>query len=492
MNIISRTKKDFKDFIGRPTEDLGRWGRFLVFQLRVWPMCVKLLLRNRAGQQSAALAYHTLFGIVPLAIVVLMVFQMIPGTTDIGREVRSFIYEQANLTDIKLQLGEDGSPVVLTDKINELTEGFMEGLNKGLLTLFSGAIVILAALGLLITIEKAFNHIWHVTKGRDMIQRIINYWALLTLGPLLLGLGIFAGTRMLFLQAGLYQQVMDYLQPVIGFVISLVAMFLLYKMMPNTHVHYRAALYGAAVASLLWSLAKWGFGMYITQTVVYSKVYGVIGLIPLGVLWVYITWMIVLFGLQLTYTTQHLQRLTSEELRDVQHGGEYFMINDFAIIRMLEYIMDEFEHKRAPVMPQAVCRRLKLPREFGEDVLEHLVDQGLLLKTSDPYEGYAPATDGGNITLREIAEASLRGSFVQREIDRPGKLKDIMDDYHRQLARHTLDDILSRDAESLSAHRMPEPGPEEGTQAPSNADAPGAPDEQPDEKPPQSSDRTAS
>ncbi len=452
MNLFGRTRKSLREFIGRPTEELGRWSRFAVFQLKVWPKCIQLLQRNRAGEQAAALSYHTIFGIVPLAIVVLMVFQAIPASKGIGDEVRRFVYEQANLTDIELQIGED-QEIRLTDKMNEMTESFVASLNKGLVTLFSGVIVVWAALALLITIEKSFNNIWHITKGRNFINRIINYWALLTLGPLLLGLTIYAATQFFFLNK-MDSQVIEYLQPVIGYFISLVALFFLYYMMPNTKVSPRAALWGAAVASLLWSLAKFGFGIYVTRAVPYAKVYGVMGLIPLGVLWVWITWIIVLFGLQLTYTTQHLKKLSREELSEVQKGSDYFMVNDFAIIRILEFILEQFERRKAPVSAQVVCSNLKLPREFGEQVLDHLVDQKLLHKISEPDDGYAPATDGSHITLEQIAQAAVQGSFVQREIDKPGKLKQIIDQYHHQLARHTLKDVLDLDEQSLGLHKL--------------------------------------
>ena len=72
-----------KELLAAPTEELGKWGRFVVFQLRVWPRCLKLLKQNRSGTQAAALAYHTIFGLVPLAIVMMMVFLVVSATSAI-------------------------------------------------------------------------------------------------------------------------------------------------------------------------------------------------------------------------------------------------------------------------------------------------------------------------------------------------------------------------------------------------------------------------
>ncbi len=78
-----------------PTAQLGKAGRFVVFQIKLWSHCARLLKLNRAGQQAAALSYHTIFGLVPLAIVTLLLFQSFPAYSDIGEKVKSFVYEQA-------------------------------------------------------------------------------------------------------------------------------------------------------------------------------------------------------------------------------------------------------------------------------------------------------------------------------------------------------------------------------------------------------------
>lgn len=149
--------------------------------------------------------------------------------------------------------------------------------------------------------------------GRSFLHRVINYWALLTLGPLLLGFGIYITTR--YSAVGRLQRtVLTHIGPaLLSYVVATAAFFLLYFILPNTKVKVRAALFGAAVGALIWSIAKWGFGLYVTRLIPYSQVYGVLGLIPLGVLWIFITWFIVLFGLELTFTMQHLKSLDAVE-----------------------------------------------------------------------------------------------------------------------------------------------------------------------------------
>ncbi len=80
-----------KDLLSTPTAQLGRGSRFLVFQAKLWIHCARLLKKNRAGQQAAALSYHTIFGIVPLAIVMLLIFQMFPAYSEYGQKIKGFI-----------------------------------------------------------------------------------------------------------------------------------------------------------------------------------------------------------------------------------------------------------------------------------------------------------------------------------------------------------------------------------------------------------------
>jgi len=189
-----------KKLLSAPTEKVGKAGRFVIFQINLWSHCARLLKKNRSGQQAAALSYHTIFGIVPLAVVMLLIFQSFPAYSDIGQKVKTFVYEQMHLTTI--QISNPASPqekILFTEHLDKIVSGVFTGFNQGTIALLSAAIIIWVALALLSTIERAFNNIWHVTRGRNFVQRMINYWALLTLGPLLLGLGIYVTTRYSYL-----------------------------------------------------------------------------------------------------------------------------------------------------------------------------------------------------------------------------------------------------------------------------------------------------
>jgi len=432
--------------LSTPTTQLGRAGRFAVFQIKLWSHCARLLKKNRAGQQAAALSYHTIFGIVPLTILLLLIFRLFPAYSNVGEKVKNVVYEQLHLSTIEYTPDPEkpDEKIMLTEYLDNIAIGFFTRLDEGSIALFSAAIVIWAALALLSRIERAFNNIWHVAKGRNFLHRMINYWTLLTLGPLLLflGLGVFASTKYAAL-AQIQETVLSNITPIIlSYIVATVAFFLLYIVLPNTKVKAKAAIWGAAVAALVWSFAKWGFGQYVTEFIPYSKVYGVMGLIPLSVFWIFITWLIVLFGLQLTFTTQHLKSLDAAEIASAKKTEEYFIANDFTVIGIVREIAAAFQTNQAPISPEVICSKLSIPAEFGEKILDHLIASGIIMKTSEPKLGFVPAKDPANIRLSDIAEAVAKAGFAQPTTEQPDNLQQINQAQRNALAQHNLKQIL--------------------------------------------------
>jgi membrane protein len=431
-----------KKFLSTPTAQLGKASRFVVFQIKLWSHCAKLLEQNRAAQQAAALSYHTIFGIVPLAIVMLLTFQSFSAYENVGRNVKSLIYDHLNLSGIKSTL-PGGEEKMLTDFLDDIVEGFFTGLNKGSLTIVSGILVIWAALALLSTIEKAFNNIWHVSKPRSFLHRMINYWALLTLGPLLLGAGLYISTQYTVV-GQLQKTLLSHIGPaILSYIVATVSFFLLYFVLPNTKVNAKAAIWGAAVAALVWTVAKWGFGKYVTAFIPYSNIYGIVGLVPLGVLWIFITWLIVLFGLQLTFTTQHLKTLDAAEIAAARKIEEYFLANDLTVINIVREIADAFEQDKAPVAPEIIFSKLNIPAEFGDKILAHLVGKGLIAKTSDPKIGFLPAKNPANIRLSDITDAVAAASFAQVSTEQSGSLDQVSQSQRSLLAKYSVKQILT-------------------------------------------------
>jgi membrane protein len=172
----------------------------------------------------------------------------------------------------------------------------------------------------------------------------------------------------------------------------------------------------------------------------------VLGLVPLSILWIFISWLIVLFGLQLTFTTQHLKSLDAAEITTARRTERCFIASDLTVINIVREIAAAFEQNRAPVAAEIICSKLNMPAEFGEKILNHLVAQGLLAKTSDPIVGFLPVTDPENVKLSQIAKAVADASFGQplREAGKP--LEQIVHQQNELLGRYNLKQILADEA----------------------------------------------
>ncbi|HBG27606.1 MAG: hypothetical protein A2Y10_15790 [Planctomycetes bacterium GWF2_41_51] len=436
----------FEKLFSHSEGNLGRFARFLIFQIRLWPRCIKLLLKNRADREAAVLAYNTILGIVPLAIVMLLIFHALGSFEDMGGKLRNFVYEQAFIKNIQFP-ADANSPeekITIANKIEEFTDSFYKNLDKGSLTVISSAFIIWAALALLINIEGAFNIIWGASHGRNFLQRVTNYWAFMTLGPLLFGVAVYVNAKYSF---SITESFFTYIGPVVPFLVALIGLFALYMLMPNAKVNAKAAFWGALVAAIVWTAAKIGFGYYITEIIpksAYSLIYGTLALIPLGVLWIYLTWLIVLFGLQLTYTTQNLTTIEQAEKIAKSRRHDHFLATDIQIINIMKFISVKFEHKNVPVPREIVSSHLALPGDFTDKILNHLVKEGLLVKTSEPSPGFAPATNSENIKLSEILDAVRKASFTpetEEHADSP-VIRQIADDYHRTLEQYTVKNLM--------------------------------------------------
>ncbi len=438
----------FSELLTTPSTQLGRASRLAVFQIKLWSHCARLLRLNRAGQQAAALSYRTIFGIIPLAIVMLLIFRLFPAYTDIGMKVKDLIYDELQLSNIKYQINDTDTDInaaatdpndtiSLTKSLDDIVAKFFVGVHSSSVTLVSFLIVIWAAIALLSTVEKAFNNIWHVAKGRNFLQRIINYWALLTLGPILLGVGVYiTTTNAAFTELENTQS--NIIPAILSYLVSVIAFFLLYFVLPNTKVRVKPAIWGAAVAALVWAAAKWIFGVYVTKFIPYNQVYGMLGLIPLSVFWIYISWLIVLFGLQLTFTTQHLKSLDAAEIEGAHKTEDYFIANDITAINIIREIAAAFQNNQAPLEAEDISSKLDIPPELTENILNSFVNHGIIVKTAEPKTGFLPARDMESIKLSEISEALASIGFAQS-----AELQQISQAQKDSLAQYNLKQILN-------------------------------------------------
>lgn len=233
------------------------------------------------------LAYVSLLSLVPLVAVVFALFSAFPMFSEVSVQISRFIF--ANF------LPATG------DIIQHYIEQFVANSNK---MTAAGAIgLIVTSLLLMYAIDSALNAIWRSRRTRPKIYSFAIYWMILTLGPLLAGASLAISSYLLSLRwASNLNSVIDDVLRIFPLLLSWIAFWLLYSIVPTTQVRNRDALIGSLVAALLFEAGKKAFTLYITAFPSYQLIYGVIAAVPILFVWVYWTWCIVLLGAEITVT----------------------------------------------------------------------------------------------------------------------------------------------------------------------------------------------
>lgn len=275
---------------GGRREALNERVAHLIATLQRWPWFETLrTLRKRFGEDhlgltAGSLTFTTLITLVPLATVVLAVFSAFP----------MFASLQANLEKYLLQALVPES--IARPVLDSLT--MFAGKAR---TIGSAGLVVLviSALALVLTIDRTLNRIWRVRQPRPIGQRILVYWAAMTLGPLVLGLSLTLGSYALSASRGWAAALpggVGFGLDALDFVLLAAAMAGLFHYVPNAPVRWAHAWAGAIFVALAMEVAKGGLAWYLKAIPSFSAIYGAFATLPILLLWIYLVWVMVLLG----------------------------------------------------------------------------------------------------------------------------------------------------------------------------------------------------
>ena len=239
---------------------------------------------DHLGVTASSLTFTTLISLVPLVTVMLALFSAFP----------IFSQFQASLQDYFLKsLVPDG---IARPVLQSLTQFAAKANRLGVVGL---AFLLVTALALMFTIDRTLNGIWRVPKPRPLAQRVLVYWAALTLGPLMLGASLWVTSYAISASHGLVASMpgsLGLLLGVVGFMLLALGMAALFRYVPNTHVQWRHAWAGGLFVAIGFELAKRGLAWYVAAVPGISAVYGTFATLPILLLWIYLSWVIVLLG----------------------------------------------------------------------------------------------------------------------------------------------------------------------------------------------------
>ncbi len=255
--------------------------RTLSFSRFIWQRFVD----DKCFETAGALSYTTLVSLVPLTVAVFAMFSAFPVFQPARDTLVNFVFDN------------------FVPAAGEAVQGTMLGFaaNASKLTGISILVMLFSALAMMISIEDRFNRIWRVHVSRGWGSRLLLYWAALTLGPILVVGGIAVTsyvTAMPLLHGaiGQFGGITQALLSTLPFLVTFFTLWVMYTGIPNCLVRWRDAAIGALLGAVLFEIARWGFTVFIQHAQTYQQIYGVLASIPIFLLWIYLSWVIVILA----------------------------------------------------------------------------------------------------------------------------------------------------------------------------------------------------
>jgi len=431
VKFLHRTRESLTRLLTEPQSELGRWQRSLRFLVELARHCAGELRHDRAGQMAASLTYHTLFSLLPvtaLALVALNAF--------VGPEERERLKETAVEAVVQVLRGEEAPAGIATPREEEfeavrfrLDEQFqavlteLEGISFGSIGLIGVILFIWAATGLLATIEGSFNQILGGSSRRPWYLRLPLYYTAITLGPIVVLAGLLAQRRLLeIVETGEWTDWLAGPAVVMAPVVTTwVVLYLMYVLLPTSTVEKRAAVAGSLVSAVLFVATRELFQVYVSQAVA-RTLYGALALIPLTLLLIWLSWLIVLFGLELSYTLHSMRgrRFKREKYKRLE--GRLF---DPALsVPLVTRIAHGFAQGHV-VTANSLSREFKLPPLVVSELLQRLEAARIVRRTDEGESGkkdpgYVPGRSPEKIAIAEVLNTVFALKDLAPGVERSG------------------------------------------------------------------------
>ncbi len=366
--------------VTQPREELDRWQKAARFVYDLFRYGGRQLQQDRAPQMAAALSFRTLFALVPVLIVGMIVVKSLRGS-DGFLELTLELFTAVNLDEVRIvppgdvAAGAVQQPITLADWLQRLVRQAAE-VNLAALSWFSVALISYAAMGLMMTIENSFNTIYRAPQGRAWTLRMPLYWFVLTMSPVAIGVMLYVNT---IVSGGIELYVGPTLLSVARMVWNLfmgwLILLAIYMLLPNIKVGLGPAAAGAAISALLLEVGKRTLGAYLDNAFAISQLYGSLGLVPLFMFWVYLMWLAVLFGLEVSATLQalHGRHLEEMESKPATTG----LLDPAAIIPIMEVVAERFG-EGLPTTARYAAEVFSLPEATVRLIFERLAQRQLL------------------------------------------------------------------------------------------------------------------
>lgn len=368
---------------------LPLWKELAVRTARLAIVLFRDVMTGGLTLWAMGLVYTTLLSMVPLLALSFSVLKAFG--------VHSRI--EPVLQDLLAPLGAQGHEV--TSRLVE----FIDRMNVGVLGSLGLALLIYTVVSLMEKIEESFNSIWHVTQLRGLGERYSRYLSVLLIGPILMFSAV--GITAIAFNSDIVQGVLA-IQPLgelllaVGklapYALVISAFTFFYIFIPNARVRFAPALVGGVAGGILWQSAGWAFALFVASSTRYAAIYSSFAILVLFLIWLYVSWLILLFGADIAFYLQHPEYLYAMP-GEPQLSSR---MRERLTLAVMSHVASNFVGGRSPWTLHQLTQRLRVPMHAVNAVLDALEKGGLLTRSHDDPPAYLPARDLADVSIAEL------------------------------------------------------------------------------------------
>ena len=413
---------------------------------------VRDLARGQLTLRAMGLVYTTLLSIVPLLALSFSVLKAFGVYNQIQPMLLNFLEP----------LGEKG------EEIARSIVRFIENVNVGVLGALGLGLLVYTAISLMQKIEESLNYIWHIPSPRRLGERFSRYVSVLMVGPILVfsALGITATVMNIdtvrdLLAIDALGQTVRAATRLMPYLLVIAAFTFVYLFIPNSRVRFGPALLGGVAGGIAWQTAGWAFALFVASSNKYAAIYSGFAILILFMIWLYLSWLILLFGASVAFYAQHPEYLYAK-------GGEPRLSNrmrERLALSVMSLVAGRFAAGAGMPTMQDFTRLLGVPMHALQIVLDALEQRGLIAQSTDEPPTYLPARDLSLITVSQVLE-TVRAAGEERFLSPEGLpvpqpveavLERVREAVESSVGEMTLRDLAAQGTEHVMSDRaLPE------------------------------------
>ncbi len=411
-------------------ENLNIFQLASIRALRIFYATSRDLSGGLPSLRATSLVYTTLLSIVPLLAVS---FSLLKGF-GAHNQLEPF------LISLLQPLGDKGL------QVSQQIISFVDNMKVGVLGSLGLFFLIFTVLSLVKKIESAFNYTWRITTTRNIFQRFSNYLSVILVGPLLLFTA--AGLTASF-NSSVVVEKLSSIEPfgsalliageTLPSILTIITFTLIYILIPNTKVGFKSALYGAITATILWKLIGALFTAFIVDSTNYTAIYSTFAILIIFMLWIYISWLIVLTGASVSYYHQNPDRI-SDQSQIIRLSCR---LREKLALTIMQLIATSFHHNEKAWTLKRLAKNIKFSEQALMIILSALLKNKLLTASGEQNEYYLPSQSLENISLAMILNAARSAEETPLlrpdDVDSAPQINEVIDTIEKAITNSTKD-----------------------------------------------------